>query len=81
MFISFWGIYIGIAVIAVLIAKIFHLLFRIEKLEELLRKMEGIGKREGDQEDEDEEHEKEEKRKKSILDLDDIDERRDSGGG
>lgn len=78
MVVPWWGIFIGLAVIAVLIAKIFHLLYRIGKLEELVQKLEGIDDEERFREEEDW---GERKNKKSLLELDDIDERRDSGGG
>ena len=78
MIIPWWGILVALSVIAVLIAKIFHLLFRIEKLEEMVRRLEGIDEERREGEDVWEEFKE---KKKSILELDDIEERRDSGGG
>lgn len=77
MIIPWWGIFIGLAVFAMLIVKVFHLLYRIEKLEELVRRLEGID----EERLREEEKEESPRKKKSLLELDDIDERRDSGGG
>lgn len=67
MLIPWWGILFGGTIILVLVGKIFQLFSRIERLEDIVRKLEGV---------EEEIMTIEEKRM-----IEDIDDRRDSGGG
>ena len=81
MFIPWWGIVGAGFIVVVLLIKVWHLLYRIRELGEMVRKMEGIEEELRDDLREYEEEETSERNKKSIFELDDIDERRDSGGG